>query len=380
MSKWITANAFAQRELAPAISPDVRNCTVRASVNAGLSGSGIQLVFEEGYGRAAADYRSVVLEIGGKSYDVLFRGKPSFTVSPGELIVSDGLPVPVQAGEKLTLYIAMGDSPSMSETTLEQRHSAPGDYTHGGFEPVEYKNPLPGVPFNERLCGLREIRVEGEGVSIAAFGDSVTESAVWTIPLAQKLAALRPDMALLNLGIGGNRLLRDTNVPAMAGLNAFGRAGLRRLDGDVLSLQGVKAVIVALGANDIAQPGGPPGFSPPASELCSFEELRDGLQVVIGRCRAKGLGVIGATITPFKDYPSYGEASAKVRNEINAWIRDGGAYDYVLDLAALLCDPADSEKLAPGFGLGDGLHPNPAGGAAAVEQIDVEAMLRAVGL
>ncbi|MBQ9268703.1 MAG: hypothetical protein IJ206_04190 [Oscillospiraceae bacterium] len=380
MNKWITANAFAQRELAPAISPDVRNCTIRTSVRAGLSGTGIQLVFEEGYGQTAADYRSVVLELDGTAYNVLFHGMPSFSVAPGQQAVSDGLSVPVHEGEELTLYIAMGGSPSMSETTLEQRHSAPGDYTHGGFEPVPYQPPLQGVPFNERLCGLKEIRVEGEGVSIAAFGDSVTESAVWTIPLGQKIAALRPNMTLLNLGIGGNRLLRDTNVPAMAGLNAFGRSGLRRLDSDIFALQGVKAVIVALGANDIAQPGGPPGFSPPASELCTFAELRDGLQEIAGRCRAKGLGVIGATITPFQEYPSYNEASARVRNEINAWIREAGAFDYVLDFAALLCDPADSERLAPGFGLGDGLHPNPVGGAAAAERIDVAEMLRAVGL
>lgn len=382
MSQWITANAFAQRELAPAISPDVRNCTVRAAVRAGLSGTGIQLVLEEGYGKTAAAYNAIVLEAGGKTYDVLFQGRPSVTVRPGEQVVSDALSLPVRAGDELTLLFAMGDAASMSETTLEQRHSAPGDYTHGGFEPVEYHNPLPGVPFNERLCGLKELRVEAtdDAAAIAAFGDSVTESAVWVSPLGEKLAALRPDTALLNLGIGGNRLLRDTNVPAMAGLNAFGRAGLRRLDGDVLALSGVKAVIVAMGVNDIAQPGGPPGFSPPASELCTFEELRDGMLETIKRCRAAGLAVIGATVTPFKGYPSYGEKSAWVRNALNDWIRTSGVFDYVLDLAALLCDPGDSEALSPGYGLGDGLHPNPAGGKVAVDGIDAAALLKAIGL
>lgn len=382
MNQWVTANAFAQRELATAISPDVTGCTVSVTLRAGLSGSALKLVFEEAYGKQPAEYLEVTLLHKGQYFGLTVNGSASFTAAPGERVVTDAVPVPVTAGEELTLFIAVGGQMSMSETSLEQRHSAPGNFCRGDFVPQPYKNPLPGVPFNERLCGLKELLVEtsDDALAIVALGDSVTESAVWLNPLAEAIAGLRPNTTLLNLGIGGNRLLRDTNVPAMMGINAFGKAGLSRLKEDIFTLQGVRAVILALGANDIAQPGGPPGFSPPLEELCTVEELTAGLMELAARCRERGLSVIGATITPFKDYPSYSPVSAEIRNRTNDWIRSCGLFDYVLDFAALLADPADPEALAPGFGLGDGLHPNPAGGAAAVSAIDIKAFLAAVGL
>ncbi|MHB8128009.1 MAG: GDSL-type esterase/lipase family protein [Mobilitalea sp.] len=384
MNKWITANAFAQRELAAAISPNVAGCTVKVTVKFGLSGSGLKLVFEEAYGKQTAQYLSVTGQVGGKTFDFLFDGKTAFSVAPGRRVKSDPVALPVAAGEKVTLYIAVGDTQSMSETSLEQQHSAHGNFSQGDFAAVEYHNPLPGAPFNERLCGLKEILVEtaneSNSIAIAAFGDSITESAVWVNPLNERITAIRLDTALLNLGIGGNRLLRDTNVPAMMGINAFGKSGIARLDDDVFGLNGVKAVIFALGANDIAQPGGPMGFSPPPQELCTFEELRDGIRKVVSSCREKGLAVIGTTLSPFKGYPSFNEKSGKIRNDINEWIKTCGIYDYVIDFASLFCAPGDSDMLNPEYNIGDGLHPNPMGGAKAVAAIDVEEMLRAIGV
>ena len=382
MNQWITANAFAQRELAAAISPNVSGRTVAAKVKAGLSGEGIRLVFEEGYGKEPAKYLEVTASLGEKTLEFTFGGEKAFAVAPGERVISDPVEIPVTAGEEITLYIAVGESQSMSETSFEQQHSAPGYICGGGVVAEPYQHPLPGVPFTERLCGLKEIQIltEETGAAIVAFGDSVTESAVWVNPLGEKFGEIRPNTALLNLGIGGNRLLRDTNVPAMMGINAFGRAALSRMDSDIFALSGVKAVIFALGINDIAQPGGPMGFSPPISELCTVEELQEGIQKVVSSCREKGLAIIGTTVTPFKGSPSYGEKGAGIRNEINEWIKTCGLFDYVIDFASLLCAKDDPESLESSFGLGDGLHPNPVGGKAAVDQLNVAEILKAINL
>lgn len=382
MSKWITANAFAQRELAAAISPNVSRRTVAVAVKSGLSGQGLRLVFEEAYGKKNADYLEVTAKLGEKTLAFTVDGQKAFSVAPGERVVTDFVEAAIAAGEEMTIYIAVGEGQSMSETSLEQRHSAEGNFCGGGFVAEPYQNPLPGVPFTERLCGLKEIQVLAEetAAGIVAFGDSVTESAVWVNPLGEKFAEIRPNTTLLNLGIGGNRLLRDTNVPAMMGINAFGKAALSRMDSDIFALSGVKAVIFALGINDIAQPGGPMGFSPPISELCTVEELQAGIEKAVVACREKGLSVIGTTITPFKGYPSYAEKSAAIRNEVNAWIKACDIFDYVIDFAALLCAKDDSESLEPAYGLGDGLHPNPMGGAAAVAQLDVAEILKAIHL
>ena len=41
MKKWMTANAYSQRELVADISPDVARCTVSAEIRCGLSGEAI---------------------------------------------------------------------------------------------------------------------------------------------------------------------------------------------------------------------------------------------------------------------------------------------------------------------------------------------------
>jgi len=383
MNKWVTAAAFAQRELATAISPDVSGCTVKVSFESGLTGSAFRLVFAEDYGRTPAEYVGAVVEVAGKKAQLTFDGAKAFSVQPGQRIVSDRVNVPVGYGEMITLWLGVGNSPSRSETTLEQQHTAKGDYTWEGFEAVPYKCPLPGAPFTERLCGLKEFQVEvSENAnvgSVAVLGDSIAESAVWINPLRKRIQAERTGLTLLNMGIGGNRLLKDTNVPMMMGINAFGKAGLSRLDSDILSLSGVKAVVVAMGINDISQPGGAPGFSPPANELCTADELKAGLTEVVNRCRAKGLAVIGATITPFKGFMTYNETTAKLRNEINGWIVNSGIFDAVLDLGKLLGSEEDAEALPENWHVGDHLHPNPVAGAAAAEQVDVPWLLSILG-
>lgn len=383
MSKWVTSAAFAQRELAVAISPNVAECTVKATIVSGLAGSAFRFVFAEDYGKAPAQYVGAAAEVKGQKVRITVAGEKSFTVAPGQQVVSDPVALPVAAGDAITLWLSMGASPSLSETTLEQKHTIKGDYCWEGFEAVPYQCPLPGAPFTERLCGLKELQVEVEDTaavaSIAVFGDSIAESAVWIDPLQKKLQAENGNVTLLNLGIGGNRLLHDTNVPMMMGVNAFGKAGLKRLDSDILSLSGVKAVIVAMGINDISQPGGMPAFSPPVSELCSVEELKAGLEEVVDKCHEKGLAVIGATITPFKGFSTYHDTTAKLRSEINEWIMTGGAFDATIDLGKLLGSPEDGEAMPDNWQVGDHLHPNPVGGAAAAEQIDVQQLLSLMG-
>ena len=191
MSKWITAAAFAQRELAAAISPDVSGCTVKAVIQSGLTGCAFRLVFAEDYGKTPAMYTDAAVEIAGKKMRLTVGGESSFVVQPGQRVVSDRVNLPIGSGEIVTLWLSMGENASHSETTLEQQHTAKGDFCWEGFEAVPYRCPLPGAPFTERLCGLKELQVEVNETanvgSVAVFGDSIAESAVWINPLQKRL-------------------------------------------------------------------------------------------------------------------------------------------------------------------------------------------------
>jgi hypothetical protein len=63
-------------------------------------------------------------------------------------------------------------------------------------------------------------------------------------------AAQRKNIAVLDAGIGGNRILHDATANVRFGVNA-----LARFDRDVLAQPGVKYAIVLEGINDLGHAG-----------------------------------------------------------------------------------------------------------------------------
>jgi lysophospholipase L1-like esterase len=211
--------------------------------------------------------------------------------------------------------------------------------------------------------------------AVAAIGDSITDGAQstdntnnrWTDHLAKRLNSPSGTfkMGVLNLGIGGNRLLGD----------GAGQSALARFDRDVLVQPGVTHVIVAEGINDIGRAAGPP---------VSLDDLIGAHKQLIERAHARGLKVIGATLTPLEgvtgNFASYflPENEAK-RNALNAWIRTSKAYDAVIDLDMALRDPKRPTQLRPEWASTDKLHPNDAGSEARATALDIN-HLKSLGL
>nr|UZK09321.1 SGNH/GDSL hydrolase family protein [Xanthomonas sontii] len=199
------------------------------------------------------------------------------------------------------------------------------------------------------------------------MGDSITDGAAstpgqdrrWPDQLATRLVAQR--VAVLNAGISGGRVLRDR----------MGRNALARLDRDVLAQPGVRTLILLMGINDISWYGTP--FAPDDAPVPA-EDLIAGYRQVLQRAQARGLRVIGATLTPFEgalpDSPIPGYYSPQkeaVRQQVNAWLRAGNGFDAILDVDALLRDPAHPTRMRADFDSGDHLHPGDAGYAAMAE-------------
>ena len=146
-------------------------------------------------------------------------------------------------------------------------------------------------------------------------------------------------------------------------LDHNGPSGLARLQRDVLDLPAVAGVVVAIGINDLG--GGPA----PASAA----QLIAGLTELVGRARARGLKVVGATLTPVGD-SAYGRPQVEAaRQQVNRWIRDSGSFDTVVDFDAVVRDPAQPAAFRPGWDS-DRLHPSDvayrAMGEALVHQLD----------
>jgi lysophospholipase L1-like esterase len=202
-----------------------------------------------------------------------------------------------------------------------------------------------------------DVRTTAPTTAIVAFGDSITDGTCTTIDghdrwvdvVAKRLALQDPvRRAIVNEGIGGNTVTRKVTPPPDS------TPGTERLDRDVLAHAGVSHVVVFMGTNDIRREA-------------SAEQVINGLKDIAARVKASGLKVIGVTIVPRHNVApgssntGWNDAKTKVRNEVNAWIRGGGAFDAVIDFDRVVRSDANPDLLKVTYNCGDGIHPSPLG-------------------
>ncbi|RDG36535.1 SGNH/GDSL hydrolase family protein [Streptomyces corynorhini] len=283
----------------------------------------------------------------GSMRRVLFGQRGSVTVPPGGRIVSDPVPLAVPyAGDLLvTLYTpAPGEPVTYHRHAVQTSYLALGDRTEdlGGAaytEPAKVWRYLTAVD-------VRNVRAPG---AVVAFGDSITDgvgsrdgaNGRWPDVLAGRLRERH--IGVLNAGIGGNRVLLGS--PEMG----RGASGVSRFPRDVLDQTDVRAVVVDLGINDILR-----GETDPA-------RITAGLRNLTRQAHARGLRVVGSTLTPFGGYPTYTPVTESVRERVNAEIRAGRVFDDVVDFDRAIRDPYAPHRLRPAYDSGDHLHPNDAG-------------------
>jgi lysophospholipase L1-like esterase len=202
---------------------------------------------------------------------------------------------------------------------------------------------------------------------VVAYGDSITDGATstndanasWPSALARRLnAAGMKNVAVVNHGISGNRVVRDG-----AGTNA-----LARFDRDVLSQPGVKYVVIMEGINDIGQ-GARDGAAPDAA--ITADELIAAYKQMAARAHERGIKVIGATLTPYEGATYYSAAGETMRSTVNAWIRTNGVFDGYVDFDLATRDPNNPKHFLKEYNIRDNLHPNDAGYKAMAESIDL---------
>ena len=197
--------------------------------------------------------------------------------------------------------------------------------------------------------------------AVAIVGDSITDGhgvvsntdTRWPDYLARRLQAspATRSLSVLNLGIGGNRLVDDGLGPNAAA--RFGR--------DVLERDGVKYLIILEGVNDL---GVLTRDAPASAEqhLIMVKRMLGAIAQMVARAHERGIKAIVATILPFgaSDYYHPGAATEADRQAVNAWIRSPGHVDAVIDFDALMRDPAHPDRMRKDLDS-DGLHPNGAG-------------------
>ncbi len=357
--------------------------TVRMIAHISRGGDRVRIRFSNFYGSRKLDIGSarVALRGDGDTADpetdrsITFFGRDTVSLAPGALVISD--PVEIDAAPLSDLVVSVfvpGSLPNEAGVTGQINVvqtcwiSPPGDFTREADMPV-----AASLDASFFLIGI-DVPADDDTKGVVAIGDSLTISNIstvganlrWPDRLARRLADDRPGNmpGIMNQGIGGNRIVHD----------ARGGSLQWRWDRDVLSQPGVTHAIVFLGINDIRNRSRDPAQDVTAAELI------EGLASVAARTRARGIAIYGGTMLTFENenynpppglaglYTPEGEA---VRQEVNGWIRDGDAFDAVIDFDLALRDPDHPTRMLPVYDCGDHLHPGDAGYTRMGDYVDL---------
>src|SRR5205814_2409555 len=279
--------------------------TIRSIVQPDLWGNTMRLRFSNVFGNQPLTFDSTTIALqeyaGNVVHDtvtpVTFGRSISVTIPAGQEMWSDPVHLawvrsaddPLIQGRNLAIsYSIRGDSGHMTyhsgaNTTSYITGPGTGDHTNDA-DGFAYEYTTSSWFFLTTL----DVMASTDTVVICAFGDSITDGTHtafngndrWANVLSRRLHdAYGSKVSIVNEAIGGNRVIN----PAVANATS-GPAAVDRLDRDVLGLSGLTHVIWLEGINDLG-----------ASH--STDDIIAGYKSVVGRLRAKGIKVIGGTLT-----------------------------------------------------------------------------------
>jgi lysophospholipase L1-like esterase len=347
-------------------TPTLLDQTIRLIVRSSIGGSSVRIRLSNEYGDRplVIDAAHIAVRDSGASIDpstdrtLTFGGSPLLRLRPGAIIFSDPVALAVPAVHDLAISLHLADS-----TRLTTRHALglQTNYVRRGnvtaMRGFAAETTLVVWPF---LVGVDVTNSAATGV-IVAIGNSITDgarssldaNARWPNILAQRLlASTEPMKAVVNAGISGGRVLTYGSGPS----------ALARFDRDVLMTPGVTHVILLEGINDISRS---------TVDGVSADDIIAGYRQLIVRAHERGVVIIGATLTPASPRAPYTPALEAKRAAVNAFVRNSGEFDGIIDFDSITRDPANPLQFLPSYDSGDHLHPGDVGYRAMGDAIDL---------
>jgi len=326
---WTASPAPDRKDGTPEAPVQFAGQTVRQDMRLGASVRALRLRVSNELGDAplrVADMRLGLAGEGGTA-PVLFDGRSEVTIPVGSVLISDPVALDAPAFAQVSVSLRFPDPtrPAVRRTVVR---IGQGEATPGDDVALDYRQNVISAVYGER---------ETAPIVVAAFGDSITEGATatlgaerdWPSMLARRFEATCPGrFVVLNQGISGNKLLD----------HGRSHSGLARLDRDILALPQIDYVILLEGINDIRHGGDP------AKPGRNAADMVQGYRQLVARLRDHGVKAVAGTLTPFKGSERYDAPSSEARRVFNAFIRDEGAFDGVVDFDAAVRDPADPES------------------------------------
>lgn len=387
MSKWIPTWSYVPIDYGMDLV-QLEDVSQRVLLRNNLDGEALRLRFNNRGGEEALTIEHAAVELvnrvnGRRSerYAVTVSGQERIVLPPDSRPWSDPVSVRVTAEDDLIVWLYF------KEKTVAR--SACVTYTGKGWQSTHHKGNFHetealGYTFKSELCptlaadpnpnqyaaGVCAVSLltDDEAKLIGLFGDSITQMSFFHDALLERLYRAYPGRcALINGGICGNRVQKPAPVlPEFpGGGKQFGSAGRDRFFGDLCEAAAPDVIFLLEGVNDCSHSL---VFGEP--DVPTADDIYAALCDVIRQAQGLGCRVCVGTVPPFGGFGEpWRDGAEALRCAYNERIRAGDAADAVVDLDALMRDPNDAHRLRADLHLGDGVHPNWAGGELMAEAV-----------
>lgn len=366
---WGTAQQLVEpRNMPP--EPGLTNNTLRQVVRVSIGGEKFRIRFSNEHSTSPVTMKTVhvALSAGGDAIDLgtdkmlKFEGKTEITIEPGMTVMSDPIAFDLQPRTDVAITIYFGDT-------------APDVTGHPGSRTTSYivagdatdAEAMPDAVTTDHWYIIDSIDVLAPETAkaVVVIGNSITDGRGsgtnkqnrWPDELSRRLLDNpgTEHVAVLNMGIGGNCVLR----------NCLGPAAITRFENDVLAQPGVRWLIILEGINDIGGTRTAEDAEKVAQDLIAAYER------MIERAHENDILVYGATLLPFAGSFYDSPAKQTAHQTVNNWIKSSGQFDAVIDLEKALTDPENPFHMRPEADTGDHLHPNETGHRMMGEAVDL---------
>ncbi|MFJ4716613.1 SGNH/GDSL hydrolase family protein [Streptomyces sp. NPDC088785] len=351
--------------------------TVRLVVHTSAGGPRVRIRLENTFASTPVRIGSAsvaVQEAGARARSapvaLRFRGADGVRLPAGTQAFSDpvGFDVPPAANLLVSFHLPepVVSAPVHSQALRTGYVSGPGDHA-AEASGAAFPSTITYWPL------LTGVDVGGGPGSVVLLGDSITDGVRstpdtdrrWPDVLAGRLLGQSrvPRYGVLNQGISANKILTDRYPGDGISTDTGGVSALHRLDRDVLAQTSARTIVVFLGINDLRWGA-------------SAEQVESGLREIARRAHARGLKVIGATLTPCEGEALCPAAVEAGRVAVNTYLRGPDApFDGLADFDAVVRDPDRPARMLPAYDSGDHLHPGDAGLKALADSVDLRTLV-----